>query len=174
MDEKLETGKYLFRLSFITHVNVTDQTNYMVTSSSQLAKCRNNQSAWLRLNERPVNHEYTPPSTPPSERDSSSPDRKIPRTDIPNGVSSVVPEYVGSCNNNSSYKVHTCTKTFGSILESLHWICQGRVSPLPLIHSEIESSRILREADHVQVLCTGSLHLVGGILGLLEPDVCDK
>lgn len=31
--------------------------------------------------------------------------------------------------------------------------------------------KALKEADQIQILCTGSMHLVGHVLGLLEPKV---
>ena len=53
------------------------------------------------------------------------------------------------------------------------WINQGSDPDLP--PSADSDSRpvplALRNAKHIQVLCTGSLHLVGGILGVLDPNL---
>jgi len=59
-----------------------------------------------------------------------------------------------------------------SILEALQWITQGtdrvlqgyECIPAHPVPQELE------EADQVQILITGSLHLVGGVLALIEPE----
>lgn len=64
----------------------------------------------------------------------------------------------------SDSSVKICT----SIMESLQWISGGR-QPLDSQISDVihDQPLILRRASHVQVLCLGSLHLVGGLLRLL-------
>ncbi|XP_048844815.1 folylpolyglutamate synthase, mitochondrial-like isoform X1 [Brienomyrus brachyistius] len=69
------------------------------------------------------------------------------------------------------------TLVFPCILSALQWISQGRDSVLLLpkehvmqIHPAVVSRALeLREAAGVQVLITGSLHLVGGALRHLDP-----
>ena len=67
--------------------------------------------------------------------------------------------------------------TFSSIQEALTFITQGRERDFP-VASDYESSTevpgLIRDADHIQVLCTGSLHLVGGALQLLDPDLNNR
>lgn len=63
---------------------------------------------------------------------------------------------------------------FDCIVDSLHWISQGYELDLPskCNSAEFQSRPMaLKNADHVQVLCTGSLHLIGGVLGVLDPDL---
>jgi folylpolyglutamate synthase len=157
----------------------------MVTNETQLLKCQKSQTAWLKLHDCAAKITKQQATSAPSgdqgksnDRDTSSPDRKICRhdnQDIHNGVASDS-DHKYSSNNNQPHRDCSClcTATFGSILEALHWISQGDSLGLPQMAINVESAKILQEADHIQVLCTGSLHLVGGILGLLEPDVCDK
>ena len=68
--------------------------------------------------------------------------------------------------------------TFNCIADSLIWVSQGRDSRLLSADGSDVSIQglpeCLKTADHVQVLCTGSLHLVGDILSLLDPCICDK
>ena len=70
------------------------------------------------------------------------------------------------------------TMTFNCIADSLIWVSRGRDSRLLNEDGTAVSIQGLPEclesADHVQVLCTGSLHLVGDILSLLDPCICDK
>ena len=64
---------------------------------------------------------------------------------------------------------------FPSILDSLQWINERA-------HNDVDGHTAsaadyrpvplkLKQAKHVQVLCTGSMHLVGGLLGILDPDL---
>ena len=61
---------------------------------------------------------------------------------------------------------------FPSILDSLQWITERA-------HNDVDGAAAdhrpvplkLKQAKHVQVLCTGSMHLVGGLLGILDPDL---
>jgi len=70
------------------------------------------------------------------------------------------------------------TMTFNCIADSLIWVSRGRDARLLNGDGTDVSIQGLPEcvksADHVQVLCTGSLHLVGDILSLLDPHVCEK
>ena len=67
--------------------------------------------------------------------------------------------------------------TFSSIQEALTFITQGRERDFPVATNHESSSEVpaqIRDADHIQVLCTGSLHLVGGALQLLDPDLNNR
>jgi len=71
---------------------------------------------------------------------------------------------------------------FNTILDSLMYATRGQSARLRSKHESnggtaervVVSVEALESADHVQVLCTGSLILIGNILGLLDPDVCDR
>ena len=69
--------------------------------------------------------------------------------------------------NPESDSVLTCI--FSSIQDALLWATQGRDPNLNCasLSKELAStSSCLEGADHIQVLCTGSLHLIGGVIGL--------
>jgi len=72
----------------------------------------------------------------------------------------------------------TLTMTFGTIQESLAFVSRGRdprLRPTEQGSTKIaELPQSIEFADHVQVLCVGSLHLAGGILSLLNPTACDE
>uniref|UniRef100_A0A3P9NNK0 tetrahydrofolate synthase n=1 Tax=Poecilia reticulata TaxID=8081 RepID=A0A3P9NNK0_POERE len=67
---------------------------------------------------------------------------------------------------------------FPCILSALCWIAQGRDPVLtdpaqtapPVTPSMAAKAALLQDAAHVQVLVTGSLHLVGGVLKHLDPE----
>ena len=64
---------------------------------------------------------------------------------------------------------------FPCILHALAWATQGR-DPMVRVKDYRgvglpEAPRFLKEAGHVQILITGSLHLVGGALEALMPDM---
>lgn len=53
--------------------------------------------------------------------------------------------------------------------EALHWITQGRDLALPRRQATPLIPVYLQNANHIQILVTGSIHLVGGVLKLIEP-----
>ncbi|XP_060079095.1 folylpolyglutamate synthase, mitochondrial-like [Ylistrum balloti] len=64
------------------------------------------------------------------------------------------------------------SKVFPSIYNALQWATQGR-DPLVVDDNELDLNEIpedLRDPAHIQVLITGSLHLVGGVLRAVGPD----
>lgn len=64
--------------------------------------------------------------------------------------------------------------TFTSIQEALTFVTQGKDRDFPIApnyESTAELPASLKNANHIQVLCTGSLHLVGGALQLLDPEL---
>ena len=66
--------------------------------------------------------------------------------------------------------------TFHSIEETLAWLARGEDPLVPCAAAAVTSPRMpgmLEQADHIQVLCTGSLHLIGGVLRLITPHIND-
>jgi len=62
------------------------------------------------------------------------------------------------------------TAVFACINHALHWITSGRDHSLPLLHDKMEiSSRVPPpdKATHIQLLVTGSLHLVGAVMNVM-------
>lgn len=62
---------------------------------------------------------------------------------------------------------------FPSISSAICWICMGREPGIEIPHTNAcpDYPMVLRESDHVQLLVCGSLHLVGGVLKFLGPEV---
>ena len=64
------------------------------------------------------------------------------------------------------------TFVFSSVLDALRWATQGHD---PLLKCSEQTMQVLppplKDFEHVQILVTGSLHLVGGVLGLVMPNV---
>lgn len=65
----------------------------------------------------------------------------------------------------------TVLKKFCSIYDSLSWISQGKDETFQIETNKQDSelSELLADAAHIQVLITGSLHLVGGVLRVVDP-----
>ncbi|KAG2470161.1 FOLC protein, partial [Polypterus senegalus] len=126
-----------------------DQHNYNVTVENMLTRCLDNQKSWCWLSEKEV----------------------VPRAELllPGGL----PLMTGTVHRGVESLVFPC------IHSALRWITQGRDpvmdysgKPSTLATMQpgaIAGARTLQEAAHIQVLVTGSLHLVGGVLKLLDP-----
>ncbi|XP_054544625.1 folylpolyglutamate synthase, mitochondrial isoform X2 [Talpa occidentalis] len=134
-----------------------DQQNFTVTLDQVLLRCLEHQQHWSRLDEEQADLDLW--STPSPELGGPAPLRLAPRPPHPHSTNSLV---------------------FSCISHALQWISQGRdpvfQPPGPprglLSHPVADSgASVLREAAAIQVLVTGSLHLVGGVLKLLEPSL---
>nr|XP_031306385.1 folylpolyglutamate synthase, mitochondrial isoform X2 [Camelus dromedarius] len=142
-------------LTEMSSMDNADQQNFTVTLDQVLLRCLTHQQHWSRLRE-----------------EQASPDLWSTPTPEPGGPASllVVPHPPHS----------TSSLVFSCISHALQWISQGRdpVFQLPspprglLAHPVASSGAIiLQEAAAIHVLVTGSLHLVGGVLKLLEPSL---
>ncbi|XP_037601873.1 folylpolyglutamate synthase, mitochondrial [Cebus imitator] len=132
----------------------TDQQNFTVTLDQVLLRCLEHQQHWNYLDEEQAS---------PALWSAPSPELAGPASLLlaPHPPHSSASSLVFSC-----------------ISHALQWISQGRdpvfqppSSPKSLLtHPAARSgASILHEAAAVHVLVTGSLHLVGGVLKLLEP-----
>ncbi|XP_063570523.1 folylpolyglutamate synthase, mitochondrial isoform X2 [Pongo abelii] len=133
----------------------SDQQNFTVTLDQVLLRCLEHQQHWNHLDE-----------------EQASPDLWSAPSPEPGGSTSLLL---------APHPPHTCSASslvFSCISHALQWISQGRdpifQSPSPpkglLTHPVAHSGAgVLREAAAIHVLVTGSLHLVGGVLKLLEP-----
>jgi folylpolyglutamate synthase len=131
-----------------------DTVDMKVTLESQLRRCADNRNAWLDLSASQKSHDYS---------------------HVPNGLT------VGHQLMNASCSTGPMpTLTFKSIADSLVWVSKGLDERL--LNNGGHKGKVdvtglpdcLHAATHVLVLCTGSLHLVGDILSLLDPAVCDQ
>ncbi|KAG8512795.1 Folylpolyglutamate synthase, mitochondrial [Galemys pyrenaicus] len=142
-------------LTEVSSAGNADQQNFTVTLDHVLLRCLEHQQHWNRLGEEQAGLDLW--STPSPELGGPASLLLAPRPPHPHSTSSLV---------------------FSCISHALQWISQGRdpvFQPLGpprglLSHPVAESgASVLREAAAIQVLVTGSLHLVGGVLKLLEP-----
>ena len=146
----------------------------MVSIESQLRRCADIRSSWLELlasenNKKPSDQDGLIISTNGFNLEDVSFHSPVENsTEYTNSVNC---SEDGSCSPMATF-------TFNSILDSLTWITRGLDNRLQTQHGvkilPVALPPCIQSADHVQVLCTGSLHLVGGVLSLLEPDVCNK
>ncbi|XP_062867570.1 folylpolyglutamate synthase, mitochondrial [Trichomycterus rosablanca] len=136
----------------ITEVNSdcnADQQNFNVSIENMLTRCLDNQQSWRIL---------------------SGLEKEQPGVELLIGGSRHLPLRT---------ERHTATLVFPCILSALQWITQGRDPVLfestkcviPVEASVDAKALPLREAANVHVLITGSLHLVGGALKHLIPNL---
>jgi len=138
-----------------------------VTLDGQLRRCADNRSVWLDLITSDINSHHSLPTlshiTAAASALQHAPELSPTTPPDPQNPSDTGP---------------MPTMTFNCIADSLIWVSRGHDARLLNEDSTGVSVQGLPDclisADHVQVLCTGSLHLVGDILSLLDPFICDK
>ncbi|XP_036040515.1 folylpolyglutamate synthase, mitochondrial [Onychomys torridus] len=143
-------------LTEVSSTENADQQNFTVTLDQVLLRCLQHQQHWSCLAERQASPDlWSSPSAEPSG---------------PGSLLLLHPPHSASTNS----------LVFSCISHALQWISQGRdpifqppSPPRSLLSHPTASSgaSILREAAAIHVLVTGSLHLVGGVLKLLEPSL---
>ncbi|KAM8933605.1 folylpolyglutamate synthase, mitochondrial isoform 2-T2 [Pelodytes ibericus] len=146
-------------ISEVSGVGFVDQQNFNVTLENILTRCLENQKKWNRLMEERSCSDSWGTSLPVDALIKDSP-RGAPLLLTPSS------ERLLNCNS----------LVFPCISHALQWATQGRDPDFPcpdtnlLHHHPVASSGsvLLREAARVQILVTGSLHLVGGALKLLD------
>ncbi|XP_007471802.1 PREDICTED: folylpolyglutamate synthase, mitochondrial isoform X1 [Lipotes vexillifer] len=136
-------------LTEVSSTDNADQQNFTVTLDQVLLRCLAHQQHWSRLHEDQASPEPGGPA----------PLLLAPRPAHTHSASSLV---------------------FSCISHALQWISQGRdpvfqppSPPRVLFAHPVAGSGaiVLQEAAAIHVLVTGSLHLVGGVLKLLEPSL---
>ncbi|XP_011362545.1 folylpolyglutamate synthase, mitochondrial isoform X1 [Pteropus vampyrus] len=136
-------------LTEVSSTDNADQQNFTVTLDQVLLRCLEHQQHWSRLDEEQACPE-------------------------PGGPTSLLLAPHPAHSHSTSSLVFSC------ISQALQWISQGRdpvfqphSPPRGLFTHPVAGSgaNVLREAAAIHVLVTGSLHLVGGVLKLLEPSL---
>ncbi|XP_012576900.1 PREDICTED: folylpolyglutamate synthase, mitochondrial [Condylura cristata] len=144
-------------LTEVSSTGNADQQNFTVTLDHVLLRCLEHQQLWSRLDGERAGLDFW--GTPVPELGGPASLLLAPRAPRAQSTSSLV---------------------FSCISHALQWISQGRdpvfQPPGPprglLTHPVADTgASVLREAAAIQVLVTGSLHLVGGVLKLLEPSL---
>ncbi|XP_060107634.1 folylpolyglutamate synthase, mitochondrial isoform X1 [Heteronotia binoei] len=147
----------------VSTVGNADQQNFNVTLENVLTRCLQNQSYWNRLMEAKVSQD--PWLSPAAEVEGVGGWLKPAPL---HGSLLFMPPSARPLNSNSL--------VFPCISHALQWITQGRdphfqapasrgLHPHPVASS---GAVLLKEAATIRVLVTGSLHLVGGVLKLLD------
>ncbi|CAO2597897.1 Folylpolyglutamate synthase, mitochondrial [Lemmus lemmus] len=144
-------------LTEVSSTENADQQNFTVTLDQVLLRCLQHQQHWSCLGEK-----------------QASPDLWSSPGPEPGGPGSML------LTRRPPHSTSTNSLVFSCISHALQWISQGRdpifqppSPPRSLLSHPTASSgaSILQEAAAIHVLVTGSLHLVGGVLKLLEPSL---
>ncbi|XP_067398219.1 folylpolyglutamate synthase, mitochondrial [Emydura macquarii macquarii] len=147
----------------VSVVGNADQQNFNVTLESVLTRCLENQKKWNRLMEEKVGQDLW--LSPPLQVEEVG---GLLKPDPLRGSLLFVPSSERPLNSNSL--------VFPCISHALQWITQGRdphfqapaTKGLHLHPVAGSGAVLLKEAAAIRVLVTGSLHLVGGVLKLLD------
>ncbi|XP_064891976.1 folylpolyglutamate synthase, mitochondrial isoform X3 [Columba livia] len=137
-----------------------DQQNFNVTLDNALTRCLENQQTWTRLLEKGGQDPWLPAPLRAGGLLQPAPTR---------GTLLLVPP--------APRPLNSPALVFPCLAQALRWVAQGRdpqlaapaatgAHPLPAASS---GAVLLQEAAAIHVLVTGSLHLVGGALRLLDP-----
>ncbi|KAM6296966.1 folylpolyglutamate synthase, mitochondrial [Aegotheles albertisi] len=138
--------------------NNADQQNFNVTLENALTRCLENQRTWTQLLEEKGGQDlWLPAPLRAGGLLQPAPAR---------GSLLLLPPALRPLNSPAL--------VFPCLAQALRWVAQGRDPRLPPPgahpHPAVSSGAVLlREAATVRVLVTGSLHLVGGVLRLLDP-----
>ncbi|XP_052719273.1 folylpolyglutamate synthase, mitochondrial-like isoform X3 [Crassostrea angulata] len=136
-----------------------DATNLTVTKESQLNRVLANMLLFERLAVKKLQQQkHEKESTQTDTSCSAAKKSKLDNDSLENG-------------DNSQHTVcmiedSVITKDFPCISSALTWATQGR-EPNTSLQSFTEVPSKLRNAEHIQILVTGSIHLVGGVIGLI-------
>ncbi|NWY96984.1 FOLC protein, partial [Loxia curvirostra] len=145
----------------VSVANNADQQNFNVTLENALTRCLENQRTWTRLLEEKVGQDpWLPSPLRVGGLLQPAPAR---------GSLLLVPP--------APRPLNSPALVFPCLAQALRWVAQGRDPQLAAPtasgahpHPAASSGAVLlREAATVRVLVTGSLHLVGGALRLLDP-----
>ncbi|XP_009567867.2 folylpolyglutamate synthase, mitochondrial isoform X1 [Cuculus canorus] len=145
----------------VSVANNADQQNFNVTLENALTRCLENQRTWTRLLEEKAGQD---PWIPAPLRA-----RGLLQPAPARGTLLLVPP--------APRPLNSPALVFPCLAQALWWVAQGRdprlAAPAAMgahPHPTASSGAVLlREAATVRVLVTGSLHLVGGVLRLLDP-----
>ncbi|XP_071507083.1 folylpolyglutamate synthase, mitochondrial-like [Diadema antillarum] len=174
-------------ISLYSHDSVADTTNFTTTTERQMKRCNQNLVAFQTLLQQLQSKSSSPgtvSSTPTAAGDSDhhnlhtvsdNPSRVI--MDHPSSTNSQSAEGIYSLDSDSASKEVHQTKVvkLPSILDALQWAACGRdpVLSSPSNHDPTPSSHAIA-ANHIQVLVTGSIHLVGGVIRILDPNLVSQ
>uniref|UniRef100_UPI00398F6B3A folylpolyglutamate synthase, mitochondrial isoform X2 n=1 Tax=Pristiophorus japonicus TaxID=55135 RepID=UPI00398F6B3A len=141
-----------------------DQKNYTVSLENMLKRCLDNHRAWCQLTELKRDNLW---SLPGGTLESSAP---LVKGDLDGEM---IQLHELECE-----QLATRALVFPCINNGLQWITQGRDPDLQSslanpLNRHLAGATTLKEASTIQILITGSLHLVGGCLKLLDQSLSE-
>lgn len=138
---------------------ISDQKNVMNPENIQLNKCKTHQQCWSFL--MSTKHKLRTQTQEYSSADCLTDSGKeyegnVEELHHPEKMNNATPSYVFPCIN-----------------DALTWTVSSRDSNFNANHHSMYTQRPKKmlEADNLHVLVTGSLHLIGGVLALIDPEL---
>lgn len=168
-------------------------TNFTVSRERQDKKCLENKEIWERISRLKLRHSQNSLDDIPEES-RMQPDKKKRKHQYSTNQSTGITnssQYVDQSRLELGFKevkssavedvkddlsqpqngMVIWTEYFPSISKTLSWATQGRD---PSIADNIKIPCLpnnLKDSDHIQILITGSLHLIGGVLTVINEEV---
>ncbi|KAK8380551.1 hypothetical protein O3P69_016861 [Scylla paramamosain] len=137
----------------------SDQTNYTISRDQAHLRCEQQRNSWIRL----IRNQSKQESESPNHEDTEMAD------------TSQSEGFENNLNLTSSMPASDVPSIiFPCIQDALVWLSCGRDPNLTgelLTPPAFPPPARLQEATQVQILVTGSLHLVGGVLGVIDPEL---
>lgn len=176
VDCKFDCAIFCPNIQKVSSEKSADLTNFMVSMDSQLRRCAENRNAWLELLYKQRHDNITRLQRHDNITRLQCHDNIIP---LSNTKAVQHEERLFQKNERTGECIDALfpmpTFTLNTILDGLTWVSRDHDPRLACDDGRtvVGMPACLANAQHVQVLCTGSLHLIGGILGLLDPTICD-
>ncbi|XP_063965971.1 folylpolyglutamate synthase, mitochondrial-like isoform X1 [Lytechinus pictus] len=174
-------------ISLYSHETTADTTNHTTTTERQMNRCEKNYIAFQNLLKQ-LQTDAASPETPTAAHGDPSHIEHVQASGSLNQVvqhSPVDPmdQPSSTCDQTgdrtltsnldrtgSNQFVNTKIVKLPSMTDALQWAacCKDSHLSSPSIHDPTPSNHAI-SANHIQVLITGSLHLVGGVISILDP-----
>ena len=125
-------------------ISSSELTNFTVTRDSQLRWCVQNQRVWMALRGAGFQAHVDP------SNGSTDPEHTIKNGDDDGPYSTIFP----------------------CVSQAIHWLLAGREPLIPLLSpGGLPLPDFISQASRIQVLISGSLHLVGTAMKVLGPEI---
>ncbi|XP_064616847.1 folylpolyglutamate synthase, mitochondrial-like [Liolophura sinensis] len=146
--------------SLYKDISTPDLTKTSVTQENQLNRCCYMKEIW---DERPTKLHHQTSANSQQQLQFIEDLGQLPVVPVELETLDTAPNSQETQNSdNIPSSVITC------LSEALQWTTQGRDPALPRRQATLIIPGYLQKASHIQILVTGSIHLVGGVLKLIE------
>ncbi|XP_011676566.1 folylpolyglutamate synthase, mitochondrial [Strongylocentrotus purpuratus] len=180
-------------ISLYSHEASADTTNHTTTTEKQMKRCEKNLEAFQHLLKQLQRDVYSSELPTAAHGDYSrievaQASGSLHQQTVQYTPTNVVDQPSSTCNQSgdrtltrnldgtgSDQFVDAKLVKLSSMTDALQWAacCKDSNLSSPSLHDPTPSNHAT-SANHIQVLITGSLHLVGGVIGILDPELASR